>query len=157
MTIAYRPAELEDAPFVVSMWSRGFKSSRSAGMIADKRWARIMHPEIQEVLARPDVQTIVAYENTQPSFLYGFITASPASSPQIVYFTSVKEAYRRAGYARGLFAAMGIDPASAFRYTCWTSVIPKLQRAIPFAKHVPEYARIVGYVEPEPRSDRWKR
>ncbi len=157
MTIAYRPAELEDATFVVPQWSRCFKPSRSAGMIADEDWAKVMHPQIQKVLARPDVQTIIAYENTEPSFLYGFITASPASSPQVVYFTVVKEAYRRAGYARGLFAAIGIDPASSFRFACWTPVIPKLQHAIPLAKHVPEYARIVGYVEPEPRSDRWKR
>ncbi len=158
MSIGYRTAELDDAPFVVSQWSRCFKPSRSAGMIADEDWPLVMHAQIQKLLARRGVKTIIAYERTDPSFLYGFITATPDSSPQVVYFVVVKEAYRRAGYARGLFGAMGIDLRSSFRFTCWTPVIPKLQHAIPLAKHVPEYARIVGYVEPEPRSaDRWRR
>lgn len=160
MTIAYRPAEIEDATFVVPTWSRAYKESRSAGMIADEDWPIVMHPQIQKVLARPGVQTLIAYENTDPSFLYGYIVATPQTYPQVVFFTYVKEAYRRAGYARGLFAAIGIEPTSAFRYTCWTPVIPKLvdAGAIPRAKHVPGYARIVGYVESEARSpDRWKR
>ena len=160
MTIAYRPAELDDAQFVVPTWSRAFKQSRSAGMIADEDWAFIMHPQIQKVLARPGVQTIIAYENTDPSFRYGWISGTPGTPeiPAVVYFCYVKEAFRRAGYARGLFAAIGIDPYERFRYTCWTPVIPKLQHAIPHAKHVPEFARIAGYIEQEPRrDDRWKR
>lgn len=157
MTIAYRPAEIEDAQFVVSTWSRGFKESRSAGMIADEDWPRVMHPQIQKVLSRPGVQTIVAYENTDPSFLYGWICGTPGTALPVVFFTYVKEAYRRAGYARGLFAALGVDPAKRFYYTCWTPVISKLDGAIPLAKHDPGYARKVGYVEQEPRSDRWRR
>lgn len=158
MTIAYRPAEIDDAMFVVSTWSRGFKESRSAGMIADEDWPQVMHPQIQKVLARPGVQTVIAYENTDPSFLYGWICGTPDTSPPVVFFCYVKEAYRRAGYARGLFAELGIDPTQRFRYTCWTPVIPKLQHEIPLAKHDPGYARITGYIEPEPRSkDRWRR
>lgn len=160
MTIAYRPAEAteEDAQFVVSTWSRAYKDSRSAGMIADEDWARVMHPQIQRVLSRPGVQTIIAYENTDPTFFYGWICGTPRTSPPVVFFTYVKEAYRRAGYARGLFAQLGVDPRSSFRYTCWTPVLPKLASEIPLAKHEPKYARIVGYVETETRStDRWKR
>jgi hypothetical protein len=157
VTIAYRPAELDDAQFIVSQWSRCFKSSRSAGIIANEDWPRIMHPTIQKIVARPDVKTIVAYENTDSSFLYGFITATPDRIVPIVYFVCVKEAYRRAGYARGLFAAMDIDPSERFIYTCWTPVIPKLTGQIPLAKHDPGFARIVGYTEPEPRIDKWKR
>lgn len=157
MTIAYRDAEIDDAHFVVPQWSRCFKPSRSAGMIADEDWAAIMHGQIQKLLNRPGVRTIIAYENTDPSFLYGFIAATPDAPTPIVYFTVVKEAYRRAGYARGLFAAVGIDPTKRFIYTCWTPVLAKLAHTIPLAKHVPEYARIVGYVEEERRPDRWKR
>lgn len=157
MTIAYRPAEIDDAPFVVSTWARAFKHSRSAGMIADEDWPVVMHPQIQKVLARPGVQTVIAYENTDPNFRYGWICGTPDTAPPVVFFTYVKEAYRRAGYARGLFAELGIDPAKRFTYTCWTPVVQKVAHAIPLAKHDPGHARIVGYVEAEPRSDRWRR
>ena len=141
MTIAYRAAELADAPFIVSTWSRSFKTSRSAGMIASEDWERTMHPQIQKLLDRPGVKTISAYENTDDSFLYGWIAADPAAEPPIVFFCYVKEAYRRAGYARGLFAAIGVDPSKRFRYTCWVPIIHKLADKIPHAKHDPNLAR----------------
>jgi hypothetical protein len=144
MTIAFRPAELDDAQFIVSTWSRGFKTSRSAGMIASEDWERVMHPQIQKVLARADVRTVVAFENTDPAFLYGWISADPAASPPIVFFCYVKESYRRAGYARGLFATVGIDPHLRFNYTCWTPIIHKLGLKIPNAKHDPNLARYPG-------------
>ncbi len=149
MTIAYRPAELADGPFVVSTWSRGFKVSRSAGMICSTDWERVMHPQIQKVLSRADVRTILAYENTDPTFLYGFIAGDTSGSVPVVFFCYVKEAYRRAGYARGLFAALGVDPSQRFAYTCWTPVIQKLVTKVPFAKHDPNLAR---YSKSEPRS-----
>jgi hypothetical protein len=155
LTIAYRPAEIDDAPFIVSTWSRAFKASRSAGMIASEDWERTMHPQIQKLLSRPEIQTVVAFENTDPSFLYGWIAAEPSASPPIVFFAYVKEAFRRAGYARGLFATLGIDPKRRFRYTCWTPILHKLSTSIPFAKHDPNLAR---YPKSEPRSDeQWKR
>lgn len=164
MTIAYRAAEIADAPFVVSNWSRHFKESRTAGMISDEDWAAVMHRQIQKVIARPDVQTIIAYENTSPGLLYGFISATPKTDPPVIYFLFVKDQYRRAGYARGLLAAIGIDPMTRFAYTCGTSILSRPDKKtgksildqIPQAKHQPKYARIVGYVERD-RSDRWNR
>lgn len=168
MTIAYRPAEIDDAPFVVSTWSRAFKESRSAGTIATEDWERVMHPQIQRILARPTVRTVVAYENTAPDFLYGYIAAEPERVDPVVHFVYVKEPYRRAGYARGLFATIGIDPTARFFFTHWTPVVAKLtmQRdqhgemipngnKIPNAKHEPKFARYVNFT---PRSkDTWKR
>ncbi len=156
MTIAYRPAEIDDARFVVSQWSRCYKASPQAGMIADEDWPRIMHEQIQKLLNRPDVTTITAYENTDPTFIYGFMSATIAPVP-VVHFIVVKEAFRRAGYARGLFAAMGIDPRARFIYTCYTEVIQKLKDQIPLAEQNAKYARITGYVEEPRRADRWKR
>ncbi len=147
MTIAYRPAELSDAKFVVSQWSRCFKGNRSSGMIADEDWAAVMHAQVQKLLNRPGVRTIIAYENTDPDFLYGFISYDVSAAVPVVYFTCVKEAYRRGGYARGLFAAAGIDPEKYFAYAYWTPTVIKIAKRIPFAKHEPDYARITGYVK----------
>ena len=156
MTIAYRAAEVADAPFVVSQWSRCFKSSRSAGVIADEDWPKIAHAQIQKLVSRPGVITLVAYENTAPTFLYGFISGEPGSSIPIVHFVCTKEAYRRAGYARGMFAAIGIEPSRPFVYTHWTPVVAKVRELIPLARHEPNYARIANYVPPETRSRSWK-
>lgn len=152
MTVAYRPAELADAPFVVSAWSRAFKPSRSAGMIATEDWERTMHPQIQRILARPDTRTIVQFENTSPASLYGFIAGDLAGytvedkrgelvfdPTPVVFFCYVKEAYRRAGYARGLFAALGVDPGSRFVFTCMTPVVRRI--GVPLAAHDPNRAR----------------
>ncbi len=151
MTIAYRPAEIADGQFVISSWSRTFKPSRSAGMIASEDWPAIMHVQIQKLLNRPNVRTIVAYENTDPTFLYGYVAGDTSGPVPIVFWCYVKEPYRRAGYGRGLFAALGVDPRERFHFTCWTPVIQKLAAQIPLAKHDPNLAR---YSNLEPRSDR---
>ncbi len=148
MTIAYRPAEIRDAEFIVSNWSRTYKASKSCGMIAPEDWAAVMHRQIQQLLNRPEVQTIVAYENTVDDFLYGFIAGNPVGSPPFVFWVHVKENYRKAGYARGLFAALGIDPALPFAYTCWTPIIMKVSSKIPRTTHIP----LTRYPQPEHRN-----
>lgn len=180
MTVAFRSAELEDARFIVSSWSRAFKGSNSAGMIADEDWATVMHPQIKKVLARPGARTIVAYEKTDPAFIYGFAAGDTDERIPVVFFVYVKEPYRLAGYRNGvrigdgygrrLLAALGVDPAGRFRYTCWTPVIRDLQGTmgrpvrheaervpskIPYATFDPHFAR---YPKPETRTpDVWKR
>jgi hypothetical protein len=148
LTIAYRPAELTDAPIVVSLWSRGYKHCRQAGIIATEEWAPVMHRQFQRLLSRPHVRTIIAFENTSPSFIYGFIAGDTSWHTPVIYFTYVKEAYRRAGYARGLFAALGVDPEQPFRYVCFTPFIIKLNDKIPYAKHDPDLARYPSYDAP---------
>jgi len=148
VTISYRPAVPSDASIVIPLWSRGYKTSRQAGIIATEDWARTMHPQFQRLLNRPNVRTIVAYENTSPSFVYGFIAGDTSWHTPVVYFCYVKDAYRRAGYARGLMAALGVDPERPFRYLCWTPVIQKLTDKIPFAKHDPNLARYPSYDAP---------
>lgn len=143
MTIAYRNAVVTDVPFIVSSWSRSYKESRSAGMIASDDWESVMHPQIRKVLARSGTRAIVAIESTDPDFLYGWIAGNMSGSIPVVFYTYVKESYRRAGYARGLLRDLGVDPSQRFAYTCWTPVILKLATKIPFAKHNPNHARYV--------------
>ncbi len=137
MAVAHRPAEPRDAEFIIPNWSRTYKASRSNGMIASENWAGVMHREIHQLLNRPEVRTIVAYDDSAEDFLYGFIAGNPTSSPPFVFWVHVKENYRRAGYARGLFDALGIDPRQPFSYTCWTPMILKVSSKIPRTTHVP--------------------
>jgi hypothetical protein len=146
--IAHRDARDEDLAFVIPTWSRTYKMSRQSGMIASEDWASVMHPQIRKVVALPETRTVVAYESTDPTVLYGFIAGDPIVP--LVHFVLVKEAFRRAGCARGLFAALGVDPARRFFYTCWTPACLHCADKIPLAQHEPKIAR---YARTE---ERWR-
>lgn len=144
MTIAYRPMIPADRQLVISGWSSSYRKSRSAGLIRNSSWARVMHPEIEAYLDMPDTRTIVACEPGEldhlgREFLYGFI----ATRASYVYYCYVKLRYRRRGIARGLFDAAGVDPAGAFLYACSTGASEEIRRAgkIPAATFDPVPAR----------------
>lgn len=137
--IAQRPAEEADWQFVISTWSRSYKGSRSAGLISSDDWADVMHRQIRRALALPGVRALVAFDAIDPSFLYGWIAGD--ASAQLVHYVYVKEAFRRAGVARGLFMALGVDPSSGFSFTCWTPACARLAAKIPSARHRPDLAR----------------
>jgi len=137
VTIAYRPALPEDRMFLVSNWSSSFKKSHHAGLIWTEDWADVMHKQINKALDRPCVRSVIAFENTDPRFLYGFIVGDTTEATPIVYYVYVKEGFRKAGYARGLFAALGVVPEKAFTYVCKTSVVSRLVDKIPFGRHNP--------------------
>lgn len=154
--IAYRPADLapdsDDRTFVVSTWSSSYKSSHFAGLIAAADWAGIMHGQLGKILDRPSTTVLVA---TAPasSFLYGFVAGNLTRRLPIVYYVYVKDPFREDGIARGLFAALGVDPRQPFLYTCRTSVVARLEdRAsgrskIPLARFTPAAARYTNYQE----------
>jgi hypothetical protein len=140
MRIQHRDADGEDdLAFVVSTWSRAFKASPTAGMIADEDWAGVMHGQIRKLIARPGVRTVVACDPAEPRFLYGFIAGDPEL--RVVHFCYVKQPFRRAGCARGLFNALGIDPLLPFRFTCWTYAVPELGAKTPRATYDANLAR----------------
>jgi hypothetical protein len=171
----YRPADLspdaEERAFVISAWSSSYKSSHFAGLIASEDWATIMHVQIGKLIARPTVRTIIACD--PPSSLYGFIVGDTAKlvpldlhvqghrtervMVPVVHYVYVKDPYRsederggsRAGprYARGLFAALGVDPMQPFAYTCRTAIVARLADKIPRARLMPAAARYFNYQE----------
>ncbi len=143
--IAYRLASPADRAFIVSGWSCSYKESHSAGMIADERWAPVMHVEINATLDRPDVSTIVAYDPDEApglADLFGFIVADP--NIPIVWYCYVKQAYRLLGIARGLYAAMGIDPMRPHYWVCKTADAARLKASlrVPFGNHEPGFGRL---------------
>ena len=164
MTIAYRPADLSQAPenaerrFIVDAWCRSYQFAHAAGMIAVEDWFAVMIPQVDKLLARPDVRTIVAHapdDVDRIADLYGFITVDTAARPPIVFYVFVKEPYRRNGVARGLFGAAGVDPKLPFVYACTTGIVSKIvySRKIPLAKWDPLVARF-GKHDTRPRRSR---
>ena len=139
MSVCFRHATRKDEPFVVSGWSASFRTAESAGLIQMDDWATVMHPQIRKAMKRPNVETMVAYEGDDPGFLYGFIVAD--RTVPLVYYAYVKQPYRRAGYARALFAAIAIDPAKPFEYACATWATVTLAEKIPYGKYNPLGAR----------------
>ncbi len=136
MNILHRPATRDDRAFMIPMWSASYKKSHSAGIISTDSWATVMHREIEIILDRPGMRGVVAVEKSDPQFAYGFIigdTEDIIDAPVVAY-VYVKEPYRRSGIARGLFAALGVEPSQRFIYPCRTGIVSKLSSKIPFAR-----------------------
>lgn len=166
MTI-YRPADLspgsDERRFVISSWSSSYKASHFAGLITAEDWSSVMHVQLGKILDRPTTRTLVAVD--PPSFLYGFIAGDTAGRVPVVHFVYVKDGFRserardgkREGprYARGLFAALDVDPEAPFLYTCKTPVVAEIgppawsgrTSKIPRATFRPAAARYTNYQE----------
>lgn len=129
-----RPKDSTHCSLVVSMWSASYKKSHYAGLIWHEDWADVMHPQIANVIERADLTTIIAYEATDPDFLYGFIAGDMSERVPVVYYVYVKEPYRKNGIARGLFGALGVDPSKYFVYVCKTGVVSTLAHKMPSAR-----------------------
>lgn len=150
-----RPAEPRDRAFIVSSWSTSFKHARSAGMINAGDWADVMHAQIVKLLERPDVRTLVACENKDPDFLYGFICGDTAESEwrrhlgmPVIHYVFVKAPYRKEQRARALFEALGVDPTKSFAYSCQTATLSRIGSKVPLARWFPIVAR---YQTPPPK------
>lgn len=173
MTI-YRPADLspgsDERRFVISSWSSSYKASHFAGLITAEDWASVMHVQLGKILDRSTTRTLVAASDGRRPFLYGFIAGDTSGRQPVVHYVYVKDGYRserarspdgrfstrREGprYARGLFAALGVDPEGPFLYTCRTPVVSQLAHPsssepskIPRATFCPAAARYTNYQE----------
>ncbi len=144
MTIAHRPADAGDRNLIVKSWAASYRDSDTAGFFKARNWYAFVTAQIVETLAEPDVIATIAYEteNDDPgSNAYGFIVADCSERPALVYYTYVKAPYRRSGIARGLLAAIGIDPAAPFDYVCSTPDVSLLERKIPLSRWMPRLGR----------------
>jgi len=151
----YRDATANDHRFIIGTWLDNYKNAHYAGLIASEDWYAVMSPQLHKLLGRPGTRAIVAFE--PPAFLYGFIVGDTSGSMPIVHYVYIKDPYRsepgpdgrRSGprYARGLFAALGVDPSREFLYTCRTIACVRLADKIPLARFSPGAARYANYLE----------
>lgn len=117
------------------------------------QWYPTMWPFYEAFIARPGVQTLVAYEEEDSAFTYGFIVADPTEQrvqtkdgavhwwPALVLFVFVKQSYRREGIARRLFEAVGVDVRKPFLYSCNTQIASRLASKAPNAVFNPLVVR----------------
>lgn len=162
MSVEYReadPADPEDSRFVIDSWISSFRTAHAAGLVLMKDWHDVMWSQIQQVIARPRVRTLLAVDDRDHNFFYGFLTYEPAAQPAYVYYAYTKETYRRArgrvfdtGVATGLFEHAGIDPRRSFGYACKTPMVARLAAKIPCAKWDPLPARFDRETNTESRS-----
>lgn len=146
MSIQVRDALPSDRAFVVSSWSRSYKYSDAAGLIHVDDWAAVMHAQLGRLLACDTTRAIVAFEPDEDpafeDFLYGWICGDTSNATRpLVHYVYVKEAYRRAGLARRLFGALGVDPSRSFAYTCQTQAAIDAAAKVPRARWEPLIAR----------------
>lgn len=160
---AYRRAVERDQPLIVDSWLESYRCSHAAGLVSMDSWRDVMTPEVLRVLARPGVQTWVAYQPEEQSTrgdLAGWISVErdyevpmhvleqgrrddrmvPCSLP-LVHYVYVKAPYRNAGIARGLFSAAGVLPREEFLYTCKVGLLTRLASKVPLARWQPLIAR----------------
>jgi hypothetical protein len=148
--IAYRPADMADQlerNFIVDAWVGSYRGAKTSGIIQIEDWYPVMIPTVEKILAKPDVRTVVAtVPGVTVADLLGFITADTAERPALVYYVFVKTHYRRggagrlwpgSGVGRGLFEAIGVDPAQPFNYVASTPMCRILERKIPMARWEP--------------------
>lgn len=121
MKLRIRPAagrDSADRTFVVSTWSSSYKKSYSAGLIHTDDWATVMRPQLERILEREGSTVLIACDDGDQGYFYGWIAGDVSGSTPIVYYVYCKEPYRRAGVAHSLFAALGVSPYQRFVYIC---------------------------------------
>lgn len=162
MTITFRPASPtgDDREFVVSTWSSSWKGSHYAGVICAEDWATIMRPQFAKHLDKSGTRTIIACEDDDPNYFYGWIAGDPTERPPVVHYVYVKQPYRRHGYkngvrigdgiARQLFAALGVDPTKRFVYTCGSPTAVRMRDKIPLARLNPNGLRYTKETRRDP-------
>ncbi len=140
--IAFRPVAPFDMKLVLDAWVSSFRTSHTAGMLSPSRYRLAQWAQCEEIIAMPNTRTIVAYETDDDDHiadLYGFICVDLAGSPPIAWYVYTKEAFRRMGIARKLFAAAGINPDLPFVYGYKTAIVAELRdlRKIQMARFTP--------------------
>jgi GNAT superfamily N-acetyltransferase len=148
--IAFRDAASpDDFKFVISSWLDATRTSHDESLIAVEDWYPVMWPQRAKVIARPGMRTVIAYEKKDAAFLYGFIVADPTEQrvpgragsfswwPAAVVFVFVKQNYRKGGFARRLFEAVGVDLAKPFLFATRPPPSTHLTSKVPLAKFNP--------------------
>lgn len=139
--IAYRKAIAADMPFVVDSFLESFRTAHAAGLIVMSDWKAVMRRQLALMFQRPGTEVWVAYRPGEDvADLYGWLGLQKADRP-LIFYCYVKQAYRRLGIARGLFAAAGVDPVGDFDYAAKTAVVTHLASKMPRAKWNPLRAR----------------
>jgi hypothetical protein len=141
-SIAYRLAVESDLPFIYGGWLASFRTSHGAGVVPMSMYGAVYTEAINQILRRPAADVVIAHwPGETVGDLVGFLCAEKAPHLPVVHYCYVDKASRKAGVARGLFKAAGIDPSKPFLFTFRTGVVSRLRDKIPSSHFDPLQAR----------------
>jgi len=104
--VAVRPATSDDIAFIFSTWLHNFKSgSLFAKRIPYAVFFQNHHRVLERILARPEVQSLVACPSDSPDTIVGYLI----HEGNVVHYVYVKGAFRKLGVARALAVAAKLD------------------------------------------------
>jgi GNAT superfamily N-acetyltransferase len=164
--LAYRPAVAADRAFIVDSWVESFRHAHAAGQIPMPHYQDVYRAAANWFLDQPGCEATVA---DMGGMLAGWVAVqhdarlmehvrkrvdgelkwvdelAPAGCPLVLYVYT-KDAFRRHGIARGLFAAARIDLTGRFLYAAKNATSDRLRHLAPMARWEPLAARF-----PHPR------
>lgn len=167
MRLHYRPAIPGDHDFIAATWSTCWPRPHEASCLTPAAWRTAVWSSIPSVIARPDMRVLVAADadtTDHVADLFGWLAWKPRAVERVVngytrgvsyrlaeggpmplvFCCFVKHGARRAGVARGLCRAAGIDPAADLAYVCRSRAVDVLADAnkLPRATWCPHLGRL---------------
>lgn len=148
-TVAVRPAITDDIAFIFSTWLHNFKSgSLFAKRIPYSVFFENHHRVLEHILARPEVQALVACPSDSPDTIVGYLI----HEENLVHYIYVKGAFRKLGVGRALAVAAKLDLE---KVVCshWTFVADELAKKwkLLYNPYMMVYQR--GEIHEQPASD----
>lgn len=108
--VTVRAAGPGDRNFVLKTWLLTLRNaSHESWHVVNEDFFAGEQVILKRVLARPSCRTLIAHPPDDPELIAGFLVFEP---PVLVHFVYTKAALRRAGVARALLEAAGLDPAA---------------------------------------------
>jgi hypothetical protein len=135
--IGYRTAEESDMRFVRHSWVESYRCSHYAGMVHMENYFRVYHEVLTKLLDRDGAKVIVAFNEHQPTQIFGFCCHEEGFTKPLIHYCYVKEDFRqlpkkdesfKEGIATMLLRECGAPPKEPFYYTFKTGIWAKLSR-----------------------------
>jgi len=142
MPIRIRAITQLDVPFVMNAWLKSFKGAFFAKDIHPKTYFGNHHLVLQDLLQ--SCTTLVACSESDPTEIYGFITAEYQDGALVLHYIYVKHTFRNLGIAGQLLAQFPVSAAGVSFYTHHNAVAHKQAAAYhllynPYLAFLPKY------------------
>lgn len=103
-----RPAEPNDANFIINSWLKRYRDAVSKKLVTDKVFYATQHDIIYKILQRPELYATVACSKDDENHIYGYCISEDLTKlvPDLVilHWCYVKGPVRRFGIAKALIA-----------------------------------------------------
>ena len=97
----------QDIYFIFNSWLKSYRHSLFANKISDKDYYKYQHFLIEEILARPTTQVIVACDKLDENVLFGYLVTekSPIEEREVLHYAFVKQSFQHLG-EEGIFPSL---------------------------------------------------